>query len=206
MENKQILKIGGSIAAIIVVYLIVNSMFKKSSEENLVKNYGKYFNSEYWKNELKRVYRSDFKKWRERGASEQDIFVHITAQYFDRDRLRGIAQVIADAKGRFSDDEIKALAAISEVNNMMDLSYLSTIFSTMPQFTGKTDEVTNFLLNPAGYVFEVFVGSGDQLNPSDRNMLNFILTYFNKKHRKAFVKLLGKMKKRTEKKLITEPF
>lgn len=190
----------------IALIILTSKMFGRSSEEFIIKKYGKYFNSSYWKGELKRLYKKEFSYWTKKGATEQEIFAYIVNRYFDRDKMKAIASVIYDAKGTFSDDEEEALLALSKVKDLMELSYLSTVYST--QFNtvnGRDIQAIDLALNPLGYFWKAYE-NGKIIDPEvNKNLLAYMLTYFNKKHRKVLVKILKKMDKRGEKKFIKPP-
>ncbi len=205
MDKELLIKIGIGVAIGTALLLIANSMFGKGSEEYIIKKYGKYFNSGYWKSEIKRMYKSDFKEWRAKGASEQDIYTYIIDQYFDRDRLKNIAQIIHDSKGTFSDDEEEALVAFSKLTTYAELSFLTTIYSTLGDYDeGKNSPYFDLLTNPMSVVMLAYQNGQVKNDDVTRNLLSYTLTYFNKSHRKALGKILGKLK-RAKKKYIKPP-
>lgn len=183
-------------------YLAYKSFTGKNSSE-IIKKYGRYFNSGYWKSEFKRLYYKEYAPYLKKGFSESQIQAYMLNKYFDREKYENIVQVIKDSKGVLSDDESRAILAIGELDNLMEVSYLATVFSVSGD-SGYADEVTSFFSSPYAYVFNAVTGE-DELTPQENNLLYFLLTYFNAKDRKLLHKVLAKMKKRGVYKKLPKP-
>lgn len=203
MNKEQIMMYAIILVVFVGIGYLAYKSFTSKNEEEIIRKYGKYFNSGYWKSEFKRLYGKEMNQYKKKGFSDTQINAYILNKYFDRTKYENIAQVIKDSKGLMSDDESKAILAIGELKNMMEVSYLATVFSVSGD-SGYADSTWDFFSNPLAYVSNAVSGTGE-LKPEENNLLYFLLSYFNAKDRKLLHKILAKMKKRGEYKSIPKP-
>ena len=188
-KQQETLIWAGIFAALL---LVVKNMFIDDSERKIITKYGRYFDSDYFKFALKKIYAKDFAKYKAKGIPERDIMTWIVRHYFDREKMGSIAARIYAGKGTISDNEIKAVTAYSEIKDLIELSYVSALFFQVSTAVDSVVKDSSFL----GSIEAVQKAVDEKASSkSKRSMLNYTLSYFNKSHRKALLSLLGKMKR-----------
>ena len=198
MDKKLVIKIVIGAAAAIAIFIIVRRAF--APEKILLKKYGKFFDPSYIVEAVKKVYAQEIEDWTAKGAKQDEIIFYIIRQlYPDRERLKNGAEIIANAKGTFSDDEEKALGVFALLKDMPELSYMCLIWQRESEAGKKiVSEMQGGWLISGNPFF-----SEDNIEYTP--LLPYLGTYFNRKHWSALLSILDKKPRKMKKEAITPP-
>lgn len=196
MNRNLLIKIGIGAAAAIAIFIIVRRAF--APEKMVMKKYGKFFNPAYISEAVKKVYAAEIETWTAKGARQDEVVFYIIRKlYPNRESLRQGADIIAQAKGTFSDDEEKALGVFAMLIDLPQLSYLALVWQRESEKGQKDTADLSWLVsgNP-------FWGD-DTIEYTP--MLPYLGTYFDRKHWSALLSILDKKPRKLVKKEIPVP-
>lgn len=197
MDKKLLIKIGIGAAAAIAVFIIVRRAF--APEKMVMKKYGKFFNPAYISEAVKKVYAAEIETWVAKGARQDEVIFYIIRKlYPNREALRQGAEVIANAKGTFSDDEEKALGVFATLTDLPQLSYMSLVWQRESEAAQKIVSDTSWFISGNPFFSE---SSVIEYTP----MLPYLGTYFDRKHWSALLSILDKKPRKLVKKEISAP-
>ena len=193
--KKILLDYGVYILLGLALLYVVTQLFDVT-ERIIQKRFGKFFDPSYFLNEIQDMYKVDISTYTTKGATKTEVTGYIISKYFDRADILKKAEDIWNAKGTFSDDENSALAVFSSLSSLSELSYLAQVFKTMQVPSAMTAKglITTVILS----------GAVVEMEPAG-DLLSYVLSFFNEKHREALIVILKKKPKKLKYKIISPP-